>query len=250
MTDVTELTYGRTKTFLINGKLLIDTDWAGTLSAFLNCIKELGISLDGIEYLLVTHYHPDHMGIAADLMARGVKLLVMDVQKNFIHRPDGIFAEEKKTRFTPIPDEQVIYLKCEDSRDFLKKLGIEGKIIATPGHSDDSISLILDEGKAAFIGDIPPLEQIEYYHDTVLKKSVETILGRGVKTLYHSHWPDEEIMESKKGGTQNTESSFTFLCAIISIKNPSYQWLFSTLMAYLRVLFMFCICLSSDFSRR
>ena len=41
-----------------------------------------------------------------------------------------------------------------DSRGFLSRLGMEGGIISTPEHSDDSINMILDEG-VAFTGDLP-----------------------------------------------------------------------------------------------
>lgn len=35
-------------------------------------------------------------------------------------------------------------------------MGISGEIVPTPGHSDDSISVVLDDG-SAFTGDLPPL---------------------------------------------------------------------------------------------
>jgi len=54
-----------------------------------------------------------------------------------------------------------------DSLALLSRLGSEGEIVPTPGHSDDSISLILNEGKA-FTGDLlgrdwgaDPMRQIE-----------------------------------------------------------------------------------------
>jgi endoribonuclease LACTB2 len=47
-----------------------------------------------------------------------------------------------------------LILSFLDSREFLSRLGMEGEIIPTPGHSDDSVSLILDEGMA-FTGDLP-----------------------------------------------------------------------------------------------
>jgi hypothetical protein len=42
-----------------------------------------------------------------------------------------------------------------ESRAFLGHIGIAGEIISTHGHSDDSMSLVLDEG-VAFTGDLPP----------------------------------------------------------------------------------------------
>jgi glyoxylase-like metal-dependent hydrolase (beta-lactamase superfamily II) len=178
---------------LVHRKLLIDTDWAGSFNKFLKCIRGKNVSMQEIQYLLVTHYHPDHMGIAAELMERGTKLLVMDVQKDFVHQADPVFAKDRRNPFKPIPEEQAVILKCAESRRFLNSIGIEGEIIATPGHSEDSISLILDEEKMAFVGDIPPLEQIECYQNAVLGESAASILQHEVRILYHSHWPDEWI---------------------------------------------------------
>lgn len=41
----------------------------------------------------------------------------------------------------------------EESRKFLGELGIEGEIISTPSHSEDSISVILDDG-TCIVGDL------------------------------------------------------------------------------------------------
>ncbi|MBE6611312.1 MAG: MBL fold metallo-hydrolase, partial [Ruminococcaceae bacterium] len=65
-----ELLYGKTRTYLVGGILLVDTDWAGTLPRFFRKLKESNIPLESIRCLMVTHYHPDHMGIAAELMMR------------------------------------------------------------------------------------------------------------------------------------------------------------------------------------
>ena len=67
MNEVKKLKYGNTKCYCINNKVLIDTDWAGTLSAFFRCIKENHIELKEIKYLIITHFHPDHMGIAQEI---------------------------------------------------------------------------------------------------------------------------------------------------------------------------------------
>ena len=66
-----KLRYGNTNTFFLegsNGGLLIDTDYAGTLSAFFRAIKAAGITVREISYVMATHYHPDHMGLISELM--------------------------------------------------------------------------------------------------------------------------------------------------------------------------------------
>ena len=94
---VIRLRYGNTNTFLIScscGYLLVDTDYAGTLPAFYRSIKQVGVRVSDIAYVLATHYHPDHMGLIPDLMKQGVKLLLVDTQKDSVHFSDHIFARD------------------------------------------------------------------------------------------------------------------------------------------------------------
>lgn len=190
---IQELLYGRTRCYLIDERLLVDTDWAGTLPAFFACLQEKGIPFDRIRYLLVTHYHPDHMGIAADLMERGVTLLLMDVQRGFVHQSDAVFRNDRRHRFTPIDESRAVCLTCAESREFLKGIGICGEVIPTPGHSDDSVTLILDDERAAFVGDICPFEQVAYFHSPTLEASVRRIREMGVERVYYGHVPPETI---------------------------------------------------------
>lgn len=181
------LKYGNTNCYYIkgkNGSLLVDTDWAGTLQAFYRKIKELNITK--IDYLLITHYHPDHMGIAQDIINMGTKLLLIDVQKDYIHNSDTIFQKDKHVKFNPINTEPVI-ISCEQSRKFLNDLGIDGEIIHTPGHSEDSISLILDDG-SAFVGDLYDLRSAITFNDEKINNSWNKILSHNISKIYYGHY--------------------------------------------------------------
>ena len=180
------LKYGNTNCYYIEGKkgsLLVDTDWAGTLQAFYKKIKELNIKK--IDYLLITHFHPDHIGIAQDIIDMGTKLLLLDVQKDYIHNADNIFQKDKNIQFKPIHTEPVI-ISCEQSREFLKDLGINGEIIYTPGHSEDSISLILDTG-SAFVGDLYDLKSAMAFNDEKINNSWNKILSHNITKIYYGH---------------------------------------------------------------
>lgn len=187
------LKYGNTNTFFVRGTsggLLFDTDYAGTLSAFYKTIKQNGIAVKDIEYVLVSHYHPDHMGIISELMKRGVKLLMVDVQKDFVHYSDYIFARDKIS-YSPINEMLATVISIEKSRDFLLHIGIHGEIIHTPSHSKDSISLVLDDGDC-FVGDLEPFEYIEAYEEEVpLKSDWEHILSFHPKKVYYAHIPEK-----------------------------------------------------------
>src|SRR5258708_14901986 len=132
-------------------KLLIDVGWTGTLPKLQRECKRLGVQLSDLTYFLVTHYHPDHAGLAQELKQTGLKLIVIESQVAAI--PTLRTYMKPANHYVDIDLTDNVSLTFADSRAFLSQLGIQGEIISTPGHSDDSISVILDEG-AAFARDL------------------------------------------------------------------------------------------------
>ena len=192
---LTKLKYGNTNTYLIRGNaanLLVDTDWAGTLPAFYKAVKAQNLQIGDISCVLSTHYHPDHMGITAELMNMGVTLVIFDVQLGHIHFSDSIYSKEKNRFYKPIDESCAKILPCSGSRVFLESLGISGEVIHTPGHSEDSISLILDDG-IAILGDLPPYSALAAMEDETVQNSYNEILNRGVTELYYGHMVSEKI---------------------------------------------------------
>ena len=187
--------YGNTNTFFIQGDhsgLLVDTDYAGTISAFYKALKHSGVKLKDVDYVMATHYHPDHMGLISELMKQGVKLLLIDTQKDYIHFSDKIFARDK-IPYTPIDQTPATIISCEDSGEFLKQMGILGEIVTTTSHSQDSVSLILDNGDC-FVGDLEPFEYIAAYGENLkLKKDWELISSFQPKHIYYSHRPEQRM---------------------------------------------------------
>ena len=196
---VSKLRYGNTNTFLVhgrNGYLLVDTDYAGTLPAFYGAIKKHNIKVSDISYVLTTHYHPDYMGLVSELMKQGVKLLVMDAQCPYIHYADEIFSKDKRLNYNPINEEDALVISCKESRDFLKRIGVEGEIVSTTSHSQDSISLVLDEG-VCIVGDLEPIEYLGAYDENVsLKADWELIMSFKPKLIYYAH-ANEKVLGEK-----------------------------------------------------
>ncbi len=191
------LRYGNTNTFFIQGEhggFLVDTDYAGTMPAFYKAIKDSGIRLSDIGYVLATHYHPDHMGLIGELMSQGVKLLLTEIQKDFVHDSDRIFARDRLP-YTPIDKTAATVITCEESRDFLMRIGVSGEIVPLRSHSEDSISLILDDGDC-LAGDLEPYEYIEAYGENAeLKSDWERILSFHPKRIFFSHRPEWVIAD-------------------------------------------------------
>lgn len=162
------LRYGNTNTFLIpgsNGYLLLDTDYAGKLPAFYRAVKQAGVKVSDISFVLATHFHPDHMGLIPELMKQGVKLVLINTQKDFVHFSDYIFARDGLP-FEPIDETKATVISCMDSREFLAGIGISGEILSTPSHSPDSISLMLDN-LDCFVGDLQPREYSDEENDAL-----------------------------------------------------------------------------------
>ena len=193
---VTRIRYGNTNTFLIRGdkgSILVDTDYAGTLQGFYRTIKSLDIKVTDITYVLATHYHPDHMGIVSELMEQGIKLIIMESQTGSVHYSDEIFARDPRLEYKPIDETQALVLAIDESREFLDKIGIQGEIISTPSHSEDSISVMLDDG-TCLVGDLEPMDYLAAYEDNKeLKSDWDTVLGFSPKRICYAHANEKEL---------------------------------------------------------
>lgn len=195
---ITKIRYGNTNTFLIRGtnaNLLIDTDYAGTLPAFYKAIKELGIKVSDINYVLATHYHPDHIGLVSELMEQGVKLIIMESQIEYVHYSDSIFAREPHLNYKPIDESKALILSFDDARSFLASLGIDGNIGSTESHSEDSIYVSLSDG-SFILGDLEPLEYLDAYKDNAaLKNDWDEILKQKPSLLLYAHANEKRISD-------------------------------------------------------
>ena len=199
--NIIELHYSNTNTYLIQGSkgyLLFDTGWAGSFPAFCKSLGEVGVKLSDISMILISHYHPDHMGIAGEITDKGPVLLVCDIQKDFLHSSDHIFEKENRKDYVPIDESKARVISISESRKTLGEIGIDGEIIVTPGHSDDSISLLLDSGEL-FVGDLNPLYELELHKGTEIGKSWDKLLACKPKIIYYGHAKTYIINEDEKG---------------------------------------------------
>lgn len=173
-----------------NKRLLVDIGWPGTLPTMLAELRRKGIAPRDIGFMLATHYHPDHAGLAEELKAHGPHLLVLDTQlagipllKHYAKARDG---------YVDITLNNTQQITLAESAHFLKRLGIAGTIISTPGHSDDSVTLVLSNG-AAFTGDLPPAHAVDPEAMPAVARSWEAIRMAGATTIYPGHGPPRPL---------------------------------------------------------
>jgi glyoxylase-like metal-dependent hydrolase (beta-lactamase superfamily II) len=184
--NIVNVGYDSTNYYIVeakSGKLLVDCGWPGTLPKFMAELKRKGISIKEIKHLLVTHFHPDHAGLTQELKNQGPKLTVWEPQIDFIP-PFAEFFRGKNLPYVPITQNDNLVLKLEDSRGFLAGIGLEGEMLHTPGHSDDSVTLILDEGYA-FTGDLHP--SFMNTDDAITRASWDKIHQHKITRIFPGH---------------------------------------------------------------
>jgi glyoxylase-like metal-dependent hydrolase (beta-lactamase superfamily II) len=211
------ITYNSTNYFLLtcqHGFILIDAGWHGKLQRFKQELASFNIGLNQIKYIFITHHHHDHSALVQDLrVLTNAKLIVHKQQVDFITEGvtdykkikqynwllwliDRVFRPFIKYNYKPVKIEQSDFIINSDVDDtVLRAIGVNGKILATPGHSIDSVSILLDNG-VAYIGDLAmnimgficktplPIEAENYQQ---VNESLKKLIDLGAKEFYPSH---------------------------------------------------------------
>jgi ribonuclease/clavin/mitogillin len=169
-----------------NSRLLVDLGWPGTMGTMLANLRRTDVPLDEIRYGLATHYHIDHAGLAQELKQAGVPLLVLDVQVNAI--PVMKRWTKPQDNFVDITTDDNVVISSPESRPLLEQIGIQGEILHTPGHSHDSVSLLLDDG-SVFTGDLTHPALVGDDYAAVVSASWQLLRERGALRVYPAHGP-------------------------------------------------------------
>jgi ribonuclease/clavin/mitogillin len=136
----------------LQGKLMVDAGWAGNLPELRSQLRRYDLDLAQIRFIMITHHHPDHAGLTQEIkQACGARLIIHEKQIPFLEELKSFYA--RKGIYVPIQVESQDLILQDANREALNAIGVQGEIITTPGHSDDSVSLVLDSGMA-FIGDL------------------------------------------------------------------------------------------------
>jgi endoribonuclease LACTB2 len=172
------------KSNLSNSLLAIDAGWPSTLREYQRCLKEIDLHFEDLAWAMVTHFHMDHAGLITDFIENGIECYIFDNQVNAIEDMEKTINKNDKA-YQAINKDRLKIVKIEDSRKILKSLGIDGEVLITGSHSNDSVSFILDTHEA-IIGDLIPREQI-MEDDEETQRSWNRILEKGAKHIYPSH---------------------------------------------------------------
>lgn len=161
-----------------DGAHLIDPGWdtEGNRTVIAAALAELGVVIGDVRTVLVTHHHPDHIGLAAWVRRRsGAEVVLGRIEQRVLaaetaadrHDPEryrgelggwGVPPEQLEslvdavaTRPRHLPD-----LRADRLLDDGDRVAVGGhrlRVVATPGHTDGHLCLIDDERRLLYTGD-------------------------------------------------------------------------------------------------
>lgn len=159
---------GKTNSYLIKGErgyILIDAGVKDKSDKIQKALQANNYDFKDIMLIIITHIHYDHVGSLSEIKKRSNapvlvhQKAVSKLEQGYTAIPQGTgwfsgiisflgnFIFSRQDQFMPIKPDIII-----DEQYELAKFGINGKIIPAPGHTADSICVIVDN-KYCFIGD-------------------------------------------------------------------------------------------------
>ncbi|MGB8982105.1 MAG: MBL fold metallo-hydrolase [Anaerolineales bacterium] len=152
------------------GYLQVDTGYEHDYPAYRRRLAGLGIRVDHVRYLLLTHHHDDHAGFLNELTRAASVIIIAHEQaapllqsgkndkshgggyvNSFIKLVAGLkmrLDPRWTLTFPPFTLRENDILMSGDDNQVLRQFGVAGQILYTPGHCSDHISLVLDSGEA------------------------------------------------------------------------------------------------------
>lgn len=193
------------------GCILVDTGLPGTENAIASVLESAGLTWTDIDLIVITHAHIDHAGNAAAIRERsGAPIVGHTADTPYFLGEDqmtfcatGWFGRVFKATgaiakpYAPFtPDISLDTGQTLDLADY----GALGHVLPTPGHTQGSISVLVD-GSHAFVGDLissgillggllrkgrakrPPFED----DPAMVGASLEDLVRAGATTFYLGH---------------------------------------------------------------
>jgi len=191
--------------------ILVDSGIPNSEDRIGKTLKRHGLAFNDIGLIVITHAHGDHAGSAhavqklsgAPILAHEAELAYFQQDKPMAYCPTGLFGKlflktGRPTRpyeaFTP-----EILVKDKEDYD-LSEYGVHGTVVATPGHTEGSLSVTLSNrdvlasdlvttgillGGIALKGRIkpPPFED----DAQMVARELKSLIDMGMETFYLGH---------------------------------------------------------------
>lgn len=206
MYEILEIKLGMVKAFLIKGEshILVDAGLPNTYAKFIDFFKQNNIDPRDISLIVISYNHLDHVGELE-------KLHKLTGSKVVIHKKESIFLTEgNSTPVNPVTLKAKLlfkfmkkpagvkfkpHIEVEDVM-MLEQYGFKGRIVHTPGHTEGSLSILMENGEAivadmltgkkkgsSFTAKLPFVMNDMNEN----KRSLSMLIKEGAKIFYTSH---------------------------------------------------------------
>ncbi len=161
-TVVTQIKLPLANAYLVQGEraILIDTGAAGDANRIVRTLQQAGVAPANLALILLTHGHGDHAGSAHALAALSGAPLAMHAADEAMARSGrntlGVINGLEARLMAPFvnkPFPPVAASHVFDKGFDLHRYGVAGHVVATPGHTPGSVSVLLANGDA-LVGDL------------------------------------------------------------------------------------------------
>ena len=206
MYEILEIKLGMVKAFLIKGEshILVDAGLPNTYGKFIDFFNQNNIDPKDISLIVISHNHLDHVGELE-------KLQKLTGAKVAIHKKESRFLlEGKSTPVNPVTLKAKLlfklmrkpasvrfkpHIEVEDGMS-LEQYSFKGKIIHTPGHTEGSLSILMENGEAIVADMITGRKKGNGFTAKLPfvakdinenKRSLSLLVKEGAKVFYTSH---------------------------------------------------------------
>lgn len=211
---------------IANGYVLVDTGYARSFDSVAQRLGECDIVWSDIQYVFLTHAHDDHAGFLNELLAKQpqIKVFISDQAMPTLLRGQnafnggcsgllafvfcklmGLFGKGQH-RFPPIDKRYMDrFIEITPESKALAEEILEGKVLFTPGHTADSLSLRV--GGVIFCGDatmngLPSRKRITIWIEdkAAFERSWELLINEKASLILPAHgkpFEDHELIKYK-----------------------------------------------------
>ncbi len=187
---------------------IIDTGYGASTQELIDTMNKIDADIEKLKYIILTHTHLDHMGGAGHLLKKANKAKVVVTEPGIINliRPlrmyygaKMVFGDDFKIDFGSVSKIDPNNLLIVEDNQVIKLGELSLRILETPGHTRDHISIYEEKTKTLFTGDavcnnypgfdalIPPASPPLYPVKTVVK-SIEKLKRLDLNRILIPHY--------------------------------------------------------------
>ncbi len=187
---------------------IIETGPRCSVEGILEALDKIGVGLEEVDYVAVSHIHLDHAGGVGTLLKKlpNAKLVVHEKGVFHMSNPTKLWESSKQVlgwlaekygELEPVPSEKILVGKDGLKIDLGKNIKID--VLETPGHASHHLSFFNQEDGVLFVGEVGGIYSEEFNivrpstpppsFDPIQNfRSIDRLVNLNPKILCYSHF--------------------------------------------------------------